>query len=187
MFHRLQYSVSYFLIFISIIIFGCSILFPEIYMFGINNHFLIQKDYSNIILQLILYNFLHGNILHLFFNILFLYYVGNKLEEIIGKINFIILFISSCIFIAVFIFYFWSGNTIGISWFLMTITTLYVYFLYKNANNDYKWGLTFIVIMIVYWLYPGISFLGHISWVLFWLFSILFLIILKIMKQKIKS
>lgn len=62
-------------------------IFPSlVYYFGLNPHRLFKNGW---IWQPITYQFLHGNFLHLFFNMFLLWFLGRRLEEIWGSFEFL--------------------------------------------------------------------------------------------------
>ena len=87
--------ITYILLAINIMMY----IFP--YMFGISNVILNKfcvyaplirnKEYYRLLTGI----FLHGNILHLFFNCYALYIIGTQLESFLGKIKFLIIYLLS--------------------------------------------------------------------------------------------
>lgn len=67
-------STSHLLILISVVISMIGFAIPQIVnMYGFHRGFLEQGDYLAFFVQVVLFQFLHGNLLHLFLNIYFLY------------------------------------------------------------------------------------------------------------------
>ncbi|MFA5916730.1 MAG: rhomboid family intramembrane serine protease [Candidatus Gracilibacteria bacterium] len=168
-------TVSNILIIISAVITALTFFIHDLTNFGINHTFLSESMYNKVLIQFLLYQFLHGGIIHLVFNSLFIYIFGNGLEDLIGKRKFIIFFIFNTIFVGISLFLFTSGNTIGISGFCMAILTYFTLELYNKNNPEYKGGITAIVINIGIGLTPGISLIGHlfgsIAGVIFYLYN----------------
>lgn len=69
-----QKSASHLLILICIIVAGIGFMFPQfIRLYGLNNWFLTIRDYPTLLVQIALFQFLHGSIMHLLMNSYFLY------------------------------------------------------------------------------------------------------------------
>lgn len=168
-------SFSNLLILISLIFTLISFLFPEVLIMWMNKHFLFKWDYLYLWIQFFTYSFLHGWILHLLSNSLFLYIFWNPVEQIIWKNKFILFFILTTIFNWIFLLIFSSWNTIWISWFAMAILTYYTLILKSRWNPEYKWWIVAIIINLLIWLDASISFLWHFAWALFWLIFYSFL------------
>ncbi len=165
-------TVSNILIVISIFFTALTFFFPNIYIFGMNNYFLSEWNYPLWFLQMFTSQFLHGWVLHLLMNSIFIYYFWNILELIIGQRKMILFFIFNSIFLGLFLTFMWAGNTVWISWFALAILTYYTIQLYSVKNPEYTGWLTAIALNILIGLSPGISFLGHLGgmifWVIFW-------------------
>ncbi len=164
----MKWSISNSLIIISIIFTFVSFQNNEILNFWMNHSFFSQNEYIKFFIQICFYSFIHWNIMHLVFNSLFLYIFWNKVEELIGNKLFVVFFILTTLFNALFIFMFSSGNTIWISWFGMALLSFYTLKLYEIRNDEYKWWITAIIINILIWFSPSISMVWHLFWVLFW-------------------
>lgn len=162
-------SFSNLLIIISAIFTAISFIYPNILMLGMNSYFLNTWNYPVFLVQIRTYSFLHGWILHLISNSLFLYIFWNPVEIIIWRKKFIIFFISSTIFNAILLIIFSSWNTIGISWFALAVLTYYTLILKSRNNPEYKWWIVAIVINILIWFSSWISFVWHLAWAIFWL------------------
>ena len=135
----------------------------------INNFYLKEWNYFHYILQIFSWTFIHGWILHLFMNSIFIYYFWNVVEIILWKTKYIIFFVLFVIFNWIILAYLNNSNVIGISWFAMAILTYYTLELKKLNNPEYKWWITAIIINLAIWLYPWISMLWHFNWVIFWI------------------
>lgn len=66
-------SFSNLLIATSVVVTIISFLAPAILAYGMNWFFLLQRDYVSFGIQFLLYQFLHGGILHLLMNSIFIY------------------------------------------------------------------------------------------------------------------
>ena len=161
---KLSWSVSNILILISAIFTVFASLYPQIYMFWVNNTFLDAGQYHIFFIQFFTGTFLHGWLFHLFANSLFLYLFWNILEMLIWKNKFIIFFVFIVIFNGVWLSIFAWGNTIGISGFCMALLSYYTLELRWRNNPEYKWWITALVLNVWIWFMPGISLLWHLFW-----------------------
>ena len=126
-------------------------------------------------------NFLHADILHLFMNMMGLYYLGQVAEYMMGKRNFVIIYficaIGSTLLSA--LMNIWtdpftiqrligaSGAILGIAGCLVGIA------IYRKINNiyygmqiNYQPLIMILGLNVVIGLVPGISFMGHLSGIL---------------------
>lgn len=164
----MKLTLSNSLIIISIIFTLISFQNDEILIYWMNKIFLLNQDYIQFFIQFCFYNFLHWSIIHLLFNSLFIYFFWNKVEEIIWKKSFIIFFVSTTIFNAIFLLLFSNWNTIWISWFCMALLSFYTLKLKEIWDNEYKWWITAIIINILIWFTWNISLIWHLFWAIFW-------------------
>ncbi len=129
--------------------------------------------------KLITYMFIHVDEMHLLFNMLFLLMFGSKLESLLGRIKYIILYILSGIIGGLFICLFDGTSTVGASAALYGILTslLLVAFINKNIM---KILLTKTLLPILIYgliesiLFTSVSFYGHLGGSLFGLLFIFF-------------
>lgn len=161
-------SFSNLLIIISAIFTAISFIYPNILILWMNSYFLNAWNYPVFLVQIRTYSFLHGWILHLVSNSLFLYIFWNPVEAIIWRKKFITFFVSATIFNALALSVFSSGNTIGISWFALAVLTYYTLILKSRNNPEYKWWIVAIMINILIWFSSWISFVWHLAWAIFW-------------------
>lgn len=91
-------SVSNTLIILSCIATIWAMIDPSIYQYGMNRTFYDQGQYGIWIAQMFTSEFLHGGMLHLLMNSVFIYYFGNILEKIIGHKMMLVFFLTYCIF-----------------------------------------------------------------------------------------
>lgn len=168
-------TISNILIIISAIITALTFFIRGLTNFGINHTFLSESMYNMVLVQFLLYQFLHWGIIHLLFNSWFIYIFWNWLEDLIWKRKFIIFFIFNTIFVWISLLLFTNDNTIWISGFCMAILTYFTLELYNKNNPEYKWWITAIVINIGIWFMPWISLIWHlfwsIAWVIFYLYN----------------
>lgn len=160
-------SFSNILIFLSFAVTGASFLMGDILAYGMNSFFLVQGLYIQVIVQFLLYQFLHGGILHLLSNSFFLYLFGNQVEALIGKNRFIVFFLLNTLFVGISLLLFARGNTIGISGFAMAVLA-YVFLELRSRNNpEYRSAGIFLLINIAIGFTGNISLVGHLSGAIF--------------------
>lgn len=162
-----KWTISNSLIASSAIFTLLTFIMPSIYRFGMNDIFLNAWLYPYWVLQIFSSQFLHGSIMHLAMNAIFILYFGNVLEWIIGKNKMLLFFISCSIFIWVSLTLLSNANTVWISWFALAVLTCYTLILWKKWSPEYSWGVTAIVVNIAIWFSPWISFIGHFSGMIF--------------------
>lgn len=163
-----KWTVSNGLIAISAIFTLLTFIIPSIYKFGMNDWFLNAGMYHYWFMQMFTSQFLHWWVMHLVMNAFFILYFWNVLESIIWKNKMLIFFISSSIFLWIFLTLLGAGNTVGISWFALAVLTYYTLILWKQWNPEYTGWVTAIVVNILIWLSPGISFFWHFWGMIFW-------------------
>jgi len=167
-----KWTVSNSLIAISIFFTAISFVYRDILIFGMNDYFLSQWNYLYWVLQMFSSQFLHGSILHITSNAIFILYFWNVLERGIGRDKYMVFFVLCAVFLWIMLTLLTSANTIWISWFALAVLTHYTLILWSRWNPEYTGGVTAIVINIAIGFSPGISFLGHffgmIFWALFW-------------------
>ncbi|NRH20758.1 rhomboid family intramembrane serine protease [Candidatus Gracilibacteria bacterium] len=168
-----QKSLSHLLIVFCIIIASCGIFFPELVTrFGLSGRYLESGDYISLLVQVLLFQFLHGGWFHLFLNSYFLYSAGPTLEARMSPDRYTWFFITSTIFVAVSLLIFAPYSlTVGISGFCMAIL-LYLWIdLYTTHHPAASQILVMLIINIGIGLVPGISLVGHMAgaiWGLIW-------------------
>ncbi len=162
-------SLSNTLILVSIFFTVFSFVFPGIEKtFWMHSWFFYQWSYHIWLLQFFTSQFFHGDMLHLLFNGVFVFYFGNILESIIWYKKMLVFFILNSVFLWIVLTFLALWVTVWISWFALAILTYYTLLLKQRNNPEYKGGITAIVINIVIGLSPWISFLGHFGGMLFW-------------------
>lgn len=161
-------SLSNNLIIISTIITISAFFNPEIYIFGMNDHFLNSWKYHLFFAQFFTSNFLHGWVFHLLMNSVFLYYFWNVVEYALWPKRYFFFFLSSVFFIGIAVLLLWNGNTIGISWFWMALLTYYTLELRRIGNQDYRGGITAIILNVWIGLLPQVSLIWHLFWAIYW-------------------
>ena len=117
--------------------------------------------------QILLYQFLHGDILHIFLNAYFLYQAGPEVESRMTKKEFKLFFLANTLFIALALWFLSRGNTIGISGFCMALLA-YLYMDMRSVRHPMASQiLIMLIINVLIGLTGNISFVGHAGWALF--------------------
>ena len=111
--------------------------------------------------QILLYQFLHGDILHIFLNAYFLYQAGPEVESRMTKKEFKLFFLANTLFIALALWFLSRGNTIGISGFCMALLA-YLYMDMRSVRHPMASQiLIMLIINVLIGLTGNISFVGH--------------------------
>lgn len=176
MFPRFKtFSISNILIYISVVFTAISFFYEPIFRLGMNSYFLDRGIYHIFIIQIFTSMFLHGGIMHLAFNSLFVYLFGNQVENLLGAKKYVLFFVFSWVITALGLTALSAPNTIGISSFCLAVLTYYTLALWQRGNIEYKWWITAIIVNLAIGFYPGISFAGHafgcIAGILFFLLT----------------
>lgn len=144
--------------------------------YGMNREFLPKNDFTSFWKQVALFQFIHGDILHIVMNSYFLYSAGPIVEDILWSGRYIVFFITSTLFSVALLYYFAPKyNTIGISGFCMSILSYLWILLYTSGSSGTGEIGQLLIINIVIGFFPGISLVGHLAgaiWgILFWLLT----------------
>ncbi len=167
-------SISHLLIVICIIVsiawFGIEWLIDR---YGFHRIFINSGDIAEMIPQIVLFQFLHGSLLHLFLNAYFLYSAGPEVESRMSQSRYIQFFVTSTLFVAICLFFLSSPNsvTIGISGFCMALLSYLWIDLHTTRHPMANQILIMLVINILMGLSGNISFVGHAAgavWGLIW-------------------
>lgn len=137
----------------------------NLYMHGGSNFSL------HTILSIILSGFTHFSLLHIFFNMMFLYYIGTVVEVMIKRVNYALLYFGTLLISGVFVVNFTPQNyiTIGASGALYGLLGFLVVYYYLNQQTLKYYlkinSLLYLVIInvIITFLFPTISVLGHLG------------------------
>ncbi len=157
-----QKSVSHLLIIICIVISILGFISQQFfYSFALNSAVLMNGDIFQILSQVAMFQFLHGDVIHLLFNIYFLYTFGPEIEARMSKDKFITFFILTTLLVAVAITQFSSGITIGISGFCMALLAYLAMDLYATRHYAFNNIVIMLIFNIAIGLFAGISFTGH--------------------------
>ncbi|MDP2103620.1 MAG: rhomboid family intramembrane serine protease [Candidatus Gracilibacteria bacterium] len=160
-------TISNLLILTSGIVTAISFFLPSVLDYGMHPLFWMQGDYLGIVLQFLLYQFLHGGILHFVMNSFFLFIFGNQVEVLIGRQKYILFFLGNTLFVGIALLLFASANTIGISGFAMAILAYIALELKSRNNPEYRSAMIFLFINVVIGLTGNISLVGHLSGAIF--------------------
>lgn len=163
-----QKLISHALILGMIIVFFLQSIIPNlISVFGFHPIFLWVESIPIMISQLTLFQFLHGDVLHLFMNSIFLYQAWPEIEVRMSKQRFIIFFIFSTLFIGWALALFSNGLTIGMSGFCMALLSYLWLDLSRVHHPAANQILIMLVMNILLWLSGGISFTAHAAGAIF--------------------
>ncbi|MCD5380664.1 rhomboid family intramembrane serine protease, partial [Candidatus Gracilibacteria bacterium] len=161
-----RFTISNIFLFLSVVATLAATVFSDFNIYfnwGVNSYFLEEGNYIHFILQFFTGTFLHGGILHLAMNSIFILYFGNIVEIMLGRKKYITFFLFTVIFIgiglALFVPY---QNTVGISGFALALLTYYTLELWGQKNPEYTGGITAIILNVGIGFYPGISLYGHL-------------------------
>ncbi len=164
--------ISHLLILLCIIVSIFGFLKPEvIQMFWFSRA--SEWNLIHFLLQIVLFQFLHGNLLHLFLNIYFLYSAWPELEVRMKKKKYIYFFIMTTLFVSLSLFIFSPSTlTVGISGFCMALLSYLWIDLYTLRNPASNQILIMLVINILLGFSSSISFTAHAAgavwWVIWW-------------------
>ena len=154
--------ISHALIVVSVIVALLGFAFDDlIRYFGLHAIAIIPQTIPYIIGQLFLYQFLHGNMLHIFMNSYFLYSAGPEVESRMTRREFILFFLGNTLFVAVCLWFLSAGLTIGISGFCMALLSYLYMDLQSSRHPMASQILIMLVINILLGLTGNISFVGH--------------------------
>ena len=175
-----KFTISNILIAIAAIFTFVATTDDSYYRYGMNTFFLDQWNYGVYIMQFFTSQFLHGNMLHLIMNSLFIIIFWSVVEQILWEKKYMLFFIFSAVFIGISITLFASWNTIGMSGFAMAVLSFYTLQLKSLKNPEYKWGITALLLNIWIGFAPGISLVWHLFWAIS---GAVFFFILRILKK----
>lgn len=164
---KTQFTFSNALMLVSVFFTGLTFITPWIYTFGMNDSFYNYWVYHMWFIQMFSSQFLHGSIMHLVMNAIFILYFWNALERMIWTQKYALFFVLSSIFIGIWLTFLTNTNTVGISGFALAVLTYYTLQLRSLNHSEYTWWITAITINILFWLMPWISFFWHFLWMVF--------------------
>ncbi len=120
-----------------------------------------------ILSQISLYQFLHGDILHLFLNAYFLYQAWPEVETRMKRREFLLFFFGNTFFVATALWFLSSSPTIGISGFCMALLSYLYMNLQATRNPMANQVLIMLLINVGLGLFGNISFVGHAAGAVF--------------------
>ncbi len=165
--------ITFLLIIVSVIVTVIAWKNTALIRYGMNRDFLSRHDFGSFWKQVAMFQFLHGDVLHIVMNSYFLYSAGPIVEQLLWSGRYLVFFITSTLFSVAILYYFAPRqNTIGISGFCMAILSYLWILLFTTGSAGASEIGTLLIINIVIGFLPGISLVGHIAgaiWgVLFW-------------------
>jgi rhomboid protease GluP len=114
------------------------------------------------VLSLLLYQFLHGSIMHLFANVMMVLFLGPIFERLAGRFA-LPFYIATTVGVFLALWLFSSGSTIGMSGTAMAVIG-YCLVRYARARNpEWQAMFFFLIINTLLGLMPGVSLVGHAS------------------------
>ena len=166
-FYPIRY-ISHALIVISVIVAILGFLFPMlIAYFGLHAIPLSPETIPRIVWQIVFYQFLHWDALHILLNSYFLYQAGPEVESRMRRREFIMFFFANTLFVAVSLWFLSAGLTIGISGFCMALLSYLYMDLQATRHPMANQILVMLVINIALGLTGNISFVGHAAGAVF--------------------
>ena len=152
--------ISHVLIVVSVVVAILGFIFRDlISYFWLHAIPVMRETIPYILWQVALYQFLHGDILHILFNSYFLYQVGPEVESRMTRREFILFFFGNTLFVAVALWFLSSGNTIGISGFCMALLS-YLYMDLQKIRHPLASQILFMLVLNI-----ALGFIGNISFV----------------------
>ncbi len=160
--------MTYALIFVNVLIF-ILMLSPGIYNDFVN---LFANYYANVqngeVYRLVTCMFLHGNSIHLFFNMYALYIIGPEIERYYGSFKFLIIYLLSGVIGSLFSAVLITSPSIGASGAIFGLfgALLYFGFNYRATLDGYLKGQIIPLILInllVGLIVPGIDIAAHVG------------------------
>ncbi len=166
-FYPMQY-ISHMLILVSVVVSIFGFIFPDlIRYFGLHAISVMMETIPYIVTQGVLYQFLHGDILHILLNVYFLYQAWPEVESRMKRREFLLFFFWNTLFVAVSLWFLSSGLTIGISGFCMALLSYLYMDLQAIRHPMASQILIMLIINIALGLTGNISFIGHAAGAVF--------------------
>lgn len=116
--------------------------------------------------RLLSYGFLHGSILHIFFNMLILWFLGSQMEEEVGPLKFAAVYFTSLVFAALGALLLTPfALTVGASGAVYGLMGAFVVLMFSRGINPFKTGLGTLLILnlLLSFVLPGVSIGGHLG------------------------
>ena len=158
--------ITYIIMFINIVMFLLSIVDYTGIIDMFANYYVNVKNGQ--VYRLITYSFVHANLLHLFFNMYALYFIGPQVEKYYGKVNYLIIYLGSALIGGLFTTVLTNAVSVGASSSIFGLFGAMVYFGYKYRNvlDDFlRSGIVPVLILNLFlgFIVPGIDVYGHIG------------------------
>ncbi|SMB90602.1 rhomboid protease GluP [Desulfonispora thiosulfatigenes DSM 11270] len=126
-------------------------------------YILVYKEYWRFLTSM----FIHGDLMHLVFNMIILLHAGAYLEQFLKSKKFISLYLLTGLLVALFTGIFSSGITVGASGAIFSLLGYILYYELENRKkgiNSYSVIVPLVAINVIFtFLDPRISIVGHLS------------------------
>ncbi len=165
-----QRYISHLLIVLMVVVACIGFLFSDFRsIFALRTGVFYAGEYMTFFTQVLLFQFLHGDIIHLLFNSYFLYMVWPEVEARMTKRQFLLFFLGSTVFVALGLVIFENpfSMTVGMSGFCMALLSYLWIDLRSVRSPAANQIMIFLAINIAIGFMPGISMIGHASGALF--------------------
>lgn len=170
-FHKLKnYPITYYIVAVNVLVFLAihitSFLFPDVSLINIlvkNTYMIsIEGQYYRLLTAV----FSHYSVTHLFFNCFAIIILGQHVEQIFGKLKFVIIFIIAGLFGSLFSMIFSPNAALGASGGVFGIFGVHLYLYMKNKNTYTKiFGREIFKLLainvIIGFIVPNIDYWGH--------------------------
>lgn len=158
--------ITYIIMFINIVMFLLSIVDYTGIIDMFANYYVNVKNGE--VYRLITYSFVHANLLHLFFNMYALYFIGPQVEKYYGKISYLVIYLGSALIGGLFTTVLTNAVSVGASGSIFGLFGAMVYFGYKYRNvlDDFlRSGIIPVLLLNLFlgFIVPGIDVYGHIG------------------------
>ena len=145
-------------------------VYPQFMNYGISRNYVYLGWYLTFLLQIIFYQFLHWNLLHLLFNSYFLYQIWPEVESRMKRDEFMVFFLMNTLFVALSLLALAPNSvTVGISWFAMALLS-YLFIDLYSVRHSMAWQLGFwLFLNVLTGFFGNISLVWHVSGAVFWI------------------
>ena len=147
-------NINRYFIIVCVIIFIIQVSFPEAFYFLVSNFGLVPiKIEHGFLWQIITYAFVHAGIVHLLYNLLFIWQLGTDVENEVGKNKYIllILFVLISSGLSVFLLRFGSSiPNIGSSSLVYGIIGSYIFLFPKKYLFNEKIKLQYLLVAFIF-------------------------------------
>lgn len=161
-----QPIVTYSIILLNIIVFMLSLLDYNMIINYFANYYINVKNGE--IYRLLTACFVHANLLHIFFNMYALYYIGPMVEKYYGKLKYLLIYLGSGIMGSLFSVVLSNNVSIGASGAIFGLFGSMLYFGYKyraTLDGFVRSGIipVLFINLILGFIVPNIDVYGHIG------------------------